>query len=69
MTTHRVLISGLAALLVTGPSASARERSEHEGSAHVIRVPRDHATVQAAVDAAHDGDRIEVGRIGAAEIE
>jgi hypothetical protein len=62
MTTHRVLISGLAALLLAGLSASAREQSEHQGSAHVIRVPRDHATIQAAVDAATDGDRIEVGR-------
>jgi hypothetical protein len=29
MTTHRVLISGLAALLLAGLSASAREQSEH----------------------------------------
>ena len=64
MTTHRVLISGLAALLATGPNVSARERDEHEheGSEQVIRVPRDHATIQAAVDAASDGDRIEIGR-------
>jgi len=62
MTRHRAAIWGLAAVLGTTVSASAGERGEHEDAGRVIRVPRDHATIQAAVDAASDGDRIEVGR-------
>jgi hypothetical protein len=45
-------LSGLLALTV----------SSLAGAAHAVRVPQDQPTIQAAVDAARDGDRIVVGR-------
>jgi hypothetical protein len=52
---------GLAAFLGLGSSAIGREHEDHDDDAHLIRVPHDHPTLQAAVDAASDGDRIRVG--------
>ncbi|MGZ6070634.1 MAG: hypothetical protein ACXWK8_05420, partial [Myxococcaceae bacterium] len=41
--------------------ADDHRHREHKED-HVLRVPHDYPTIQAAVDAASDGDRIEVGR-------
>lgn len=64
MIRHHASMWGLAILLGIGSKALGaedhRDRERHEP--HVLRVPRDFPTIQAAVDAAGDGDRIEVGR-------
>jgi len=60
MRTHRQLVPGLALLLATTSVAVAGERHDHR--ANILRVPQRYATIQAAVDAASDGDKIVVSR-------
>jgi hypothetical protein len=62
MSKHAVWSWGLVALLGIASSAIGREHEDHHDDAHLIRVPQDHPTLQAAVNAASDGDRIRVGR-------
>src|SRR3974377_841250 len=56
---------GLAAFLVVAGNAVGGEHPDRDDDGHLIRVPRDQPTIQAAVDAASDGDRIVVtgGRV------
>jgi hypothetical protein len=61
MRTHPLPACGLAALLATS-SAWAGEHQVRPKREHVLRVPRQYATIQDAVDAASDGDQIVVGR-------
>jgi hypothetical protein len=60
---HHASMWGAAALLGIGSTALAEDH-RHGGHQedHVLRVPHDYPTIQAAVDAASDGDRIDVGR-------
>lgn len=59
MITHRQLVSGLALLLATTSASAAGERPDLD-RVNVLRVPQRYATIQAAVDAADDGDQIVV---------
>ena len=62
MTTHRVSVWGFALLLGLAGGGRAERGEEHRRRhERPIRVPHDFATLQEAVDAASDGDRIEVG--------
>lgn len=61
MITHRQLVSGLALLLATTSASAAGERPDLD-RVNVLRVPQRYATIQAAVDAADDGDQIVVSR-------
>ncbi len=60
---HHASMWGLATLLGIGSTALADDyhHRKHQED-HVLRVPHDYPTIQAAVDAASDGDRIEVSR-------
>lgn len=58
----QALVTGALLSLLVAPAAQAEDRREHSRRPHVLRVPQDHATIQAAVDAASDGDRIVVSR-------
>ncbi len=63
MIRHHASMWGLAILLGIGSTALADDHRHREHrDDHVLRVPHDYPTIQAAVDAASDGDRIEVGR-------
>jgi hypothetical protein len=58
---HRELVSGLALLLTTAPALAAGERHDRHRT-NILQVPQRYATIQAAVDAADDGDQILVSR-------
>ncbi|HTS80933.1 MAG TPA: hypothetical protein VMH40_10075 [Myxococcaceae bacterium] len=60
MSKHAVWNWGLVAFLGIAGDAFAGEHRDHDEDGHLIRVPRDQPTIQAAVDAASDGDRIVV---------
>jgi len=61
MQTQPLVTGALLALLAT-PAAWGEERQEHFRRPHVLSVPQQYATIQAAVDVASDGDRVVVSR-------
>ena len=61
MQTRSLTAAALLALLGATPAVSAGEQREHP-STRILRVPERYGTIQAAVDAANDGDRIIVSR-------
>jgi hypothetical protein len=60
MRVHLELVCGLALLLVTAPAPAAGERHDLDRR-NILRVPQRYTTIQAAVDAADDGDQIVAG--------
>lgn len=62
MGTHRRRVWGVVLLLGLASTARAGEHGEAPRRGQVLRVPRDFPTIQAAVDAAGDGDQILVAR-------
>ena len=62
MRTDPLTAAALLALLGAASSTWAGEHEERHEREHALRVPGQHATIQAAVDAASDGDLIVVSR-------
>ena len=61
MAHHTVAALAVAALL-GAPSATPAAAHQDPRGEHLFRVPQDHPTIQDAVNAARDGDRIVVAR-------